>query len=329
MKYTFLTVYLLMCLILSGCSYHYEATTPHVNYQNMLKPDMQVTIENLGPCYDDVKYPLELNSQEPVTILVHGCSASNGEFRSLSDVLAFHSQQSFCFRYNDRESLDKSAKKLTKAINELGTYLKNPNIHIIAHSMGGLIARKALVQNPENAINKNIAIKMATVSTPFSGIEDSKTCANPYVRVGTLGIHDLACWIVSGNKWYEITPSSDFIQHPGELSSTVSQHILIATDEQDSCRYKDEQNRCIEDDYVFSLNEQKLPYSQNKGERKDIVLKAGHVEIVGKFDHSPRKLITTLQNEGFIPQTDPSKIVLFDDLINKLFASNEIFTSHK
>lgn len=322
MKYIFLTFFFLMILILSGCSYHYKASIPHKNYQSMLNSDMKVTIEGLGPCYDDVRRPIELNSQEPVTILVHGCSASAGEFRSLSEVLAFHSQQSFCFRYDDRESLDQSAKKLTKAINKLSTYLKNPDIHIIAHSMGGLIARKALVQSPKNVINENIAIKIATVSTPFSGIEDAKACANPYVRVATLGIHDLACWMISGDKWYEITPVSDFIQKPGRLSSTVSQHILIATDEQNSCRFIDEKNRCIEDDYVFSLDEQKLPYSQKKGKRKDIVLKAGHVEIVGKYDHSPQKLIKTLQNEGFIHKTAPLEIALFNLLITKLFVND-------
>lgn len=319
MKYTFVTIFIL--LFLSACSYHYEARTPSKNYKSLLKPNMKVEIEGLGPCYDDLKHPLELNSQEGVTILVHGCYASDAEFRSLSEVLAFHGQQSFCFRYDDRESLDKSAKKLTEAMNKLATHLKNPDINIIAHSMGGLIARRALIESPENIIDKNIKIKMATVSTPFSGIDNAKTCANPYVRIGTLGIHDLACWMISGDKWYEITPASDFIKKPGELSLRVSQHILIATDEQDSCRYKDEQNRCIEDDYVFSLNEQKLPYNQHKDKRKDLIIKAGHVEIVGKYDHSPHKLIKILQHEGFIHETSLSEISSFNALLRKLFAS--------
>lgn len=318
MKYL-LIIFLLGLLMFSGCSYHYESKIPHKNYQSMLKHDMKVIVEGLGPCYDDIKHPINLNSQEPVTILVHGCSASDGEFRSLSEVLAFHSQQSFCFRYDDRESLDKSAKDLTKAINELGKYLENPDIHIIAHSMGGLIARKALTQGPNNIINDNIKIKMATISTPFSGIEEAKTCANPYVRFATLGIHDLICWMISGDKWYEITPTSDFIQKPGKLSTAVSTHILIATDEKDSCRYTDELNRCVEDDYVFSLNEQKLSYSQKNNKRKDIVIKAGHVEIVGKYDHSPQKLIKTLQSEGFIHKTSPLKVVLFNNYVSQLF----------
>ena len=319
MKYIFLIFFSLTFLLLSGCSYHYEARTPHTNYQSILKQDMKVNIEGLGPCYDDEKHLIELNSQEPVTILVHGCYASDSEFRSLSEVLAFHGQQSFCFRYDDRESLDKSAKKLTKVISKLATYLKNPDIHIIAHSMGGLIARKALSESHNNVINKKIAIKMATVSTPFSGIESAKACANPYVRVGTLGVHDLVCWMISGDKWYEITPASDFIQKPGLLSSTVSQHILIATDEKDSCRYKDKENRCVENDYVFSLNEQKLPFAQNEDKRKELVIKAGHVEIVGKYDHSPKKLIKILQNEGFIHKTSPSWLSSFNALVSQLF----------
>jgi pimeloyl-ACP methyl ester carboxylesterase len=321
MKYTFVIILFVELFMLLGCSYHYEAKEPNKNSQSMLSPDMQVSIEGLGPCYDDVKHPININTKEPISILVHGCYASDGEFRSLSDVLAFHSQQSFCFRYDDRDSLDISAKKLTKAINELATYVKKPDIHIIAHSMGGLVARKALSKSPDNIINENIAIKMVTISTPFSGIQEAKACANPYVRYGTLGIHDLVCWMISGDKWYEITPASDFIQKPGELSTAVSKHILIATDEKDSCRYTDELNNCLEDDYVFSLNEQKLPNSKSNAKQKDILIKAGHVGIVGKYKHSPKKLIKALQSEGFIPQTSPLEIVLFNNLVSELFTN--------
>ncbi len=324
MKYIFLTIFLTLLLTLTACNNHYEAKTPQNRYVNILQADTKVQIEGLGLCYDDAKSPIELNSKEPVTILVHGCYASSGEFKSLSQVLAFHGQQSFCFRYDDRDSLEKSARKLTKALNELSDTANNPDIHIIAHSMGGLIARKALIKSPQNSINKDMSVKMATVSTPFSGINNAKACANPYVRIGTLGIHDLACWMISGDKWYEITSASDFIQNPGELSHNVSQHILIATDERDSCRYKDKNGECLENDYVFSLNEQKLPYDETITKRKDLVLKAGHVEIVGKYDHSPQKLIQTLQKEGFIHETSQHRVVAFNELVQRLFVNKQL-----
>jgi hypothetical protein len=185
--------------------------------------------------------------------------------------------------------------------------------------MGGLISRKALILDNPNHIDENTTIKLATVSTPFSGIKAAKNCANPYFRVATLGIHDMICWLASGNKWYEITPPSDFIKRPGKLSPIVSKHIVIVTDESNSCRYYNQNQECLEDDFVFSLNEQKLVSEIDSNRQENFIIKAGHVGIVGKFDHSPNKLINLLQREGFIKHTEASREFEFNLLVATLF----------
>jgi hypothetical protein len=49
----------------------------------------------------------------------------------------------------------------------------------------------------------------------------------------------------------------------------------------------DENNQCIEDDYVFSLNEQVLPQVHNDLAVTKVKLKAGHIEIVGNENIVP------------------------------------------
>ena len=72
-----------------------------------------------------------------MTILVHGCNGSAGRFRSLAQLYAFHGQQAACYSYDDRDSLVKSADNLVTVINKLSSIMKNKDISIVGHSMGG------------------------------------------------------------------------------------------------------------------------------------------------------------------------------------------------
>jgi len=42
--------------------------------------DISLTIPGLGPCTNNPDRTLHLNSQQPVTVLVHGCRGSTGNF---------------------------------------------------------------------------------------------------------------------------------------------------------------------------------------------------------------------------------------------------------
>ena len=86
--------------------------------------DVSLNIAGLGPCTDNPDRTLRLNSKEPVTVLVHGCFGSTGQFRGLAEVLAFQGQQTACFTYDDRAALDVPAYELSTAIDEL---LKSTN----------------------------------------------------------------------------------------------------------------------------------------------------------------------------------------------------------
>ena len=126
---------------------------------------------------------------------------------------------------------------------------------------------------------------------------------------------------ISGDKWLEITHASDFIRKPGQLHPSVIEHLLIVTDETESCRTEIE-GECLEDDYVFSLEEQILPEPLGGPVVRELILKAGHAEIVGNGDQIPEKLIRTLQREGVLAATNPTRMAAYRRLLVSLYLNN-------
>ena len=115
-------------------------------YQSRLPTsDINLTIPGLGPGTNNPDRTLHLNSQQPVTVLVHGCRGSTGNFRALAEVMAFQGQQSACFDYDDRDSLMVSSAQLANSLDQLAAQMRNKQITVIGHSQGALVSRKALV----------------------------------------------------------------------------------------------------------------------------------------------------------------------------------------
>ena len=289
---------------------------------NLTKPNVTVQIDGLSHCSDEASDELQLDSREAVTVIVHGCFSSAGRFRSLADVFEFHGQQTVCFSYDDRDRLTSSAAKLKSAIEALSTVLEKPRITLIGHSQGGLLARRALIEEPSAPLQlSNAEIDLATISSPFGGIEAASHCGSKTAAWLSLGIVKLVCQMVTGLKYKDIPATSEFIQQPGKLDSSVSRHLKIVTDETNSCRVYDEQGKCVEDDFVFSVTEQSQPaVDQQLGVIPQSV-KAGHVEIVGIDNVIPLKLIDILQQQGYLRKTPPESAPALTALLANLYLS--------
>lgn len=312
---------LLLAVVLGGC-----ATQPRPNAIEVADPgrlpsaQQVVSVAGLRPCNDGTVHTLQIDPSQPINILVHGCNGSTGKFHALAEVLAFHGQQSACFEYDDRDSLIVSSGQLARAVDSLAQSFNTPKITVIGHSMGGLVARKALIENDSNPLhNTQIDLRLVTVSAPFAGIAAARMCAAPALRIATLGLNDLACWLISGENWYEITPASDFIQQPGSLIHQVRSHLKVVTDERGTCRRRDDAGLCIEDDYIFSLDEQRYPLVTLASRTTDVEVPAGHVEIVGESGVTPHKLIDVFQREGIVRATPPERQSAFQQLLTQLY----------
>lgn len=168
----------------------------------------------------------------------------------------------------------------------------------------GLISRAALTQEREdNFVAGETALRLVSVSTPYAGIAAADHCASVTARLLSLGLVIPVCRLISGEKWYEITSASPFVQHPGELLEEVSTHLKIVTNESGSCRNYDKKGVCVEDDFVFSTKEQYLAQIDASPRVENVEVAAGHVEIVGNYNVTPVKLIEVMQAKGIMFST--------------------------
>ena len=278
-----------------------------------------LNIPGLGPCTDNPDRSLQLNSRQPVTVLVHGCFGSSGLFRGLAQVLAFHGQQTACFTYNDRDSMMLSSAQLSSALDQLAQKMDSKRVTVIGHSQGALVARKALVANrPDPRRNRDLTLRLVTVSGPFAGIASANQCGNPVTRALTLGLIGPLCKIVTGDKWSEITYNSEFILQPGPLHEQVHDYLKVETDERGSCR-SSKNGKCTEPDEIFTLEEQRNAIIDRDPIAKIVEVRAGHVEIVGDKRVAPVKLIAILQQHGIINPTEPERTAELNLLLTRLY----------
>jgi pimeloyl-ACP methyl ester carboxylesterase len=283
-------------------------------------PNFSAQIAGLSPCTNSSDTTIKLNANEPVTVIVHGCYGSAALFRSLAQVYAFNGQQAICFNYNDRDSLMQSSRELIQALDSLSSKMNHQQLTVIGHSQGGLIARKALIKERDDRLHlKNKSVRLATISAPYAGIAAADHCGSTRLRWLTLGLVVPICKIISGDKWYEITHPSPFIQQPGSLLAQVSTHLKIVTDEEGTCRKFDDTGTCIEDDFVFSTREQYFTKVDAPSLVDNIEVSAGHAEIVGDYRVPPRKLIQLLQQKGFMRMTPPGREQAFSAFLTQLY----------
>lgn len=283
-------------------------------------PDITVRLPQLSPCTDAQDQAVSLDSSKPVTVLVHGCNGSAGRFRSLAQLYAFHGQQAICFNYDGRASLVQSSAQLATAIGALAGSMRNRDITVIGHSMGGLVARKAMEgeRRPEWE-RDGVNVDLVTVSAPVSGIAIANPCGKRILHWASLGTVPLACWAVTGDNWHEITASSDFIRRPGPLIASARRYVKVVTDERDTCRRRDAAGACLQSDHIFSLEEQYHPVIDGYPRLANVQVAAGHVEIVGYKGAPPRRLVSILQQHGVLAVTSAGREGALERLMAELY----------
>jgi hypothetical protein len=309
-------------LILAGCasSFSYIPEKQQLDSSSLPAPNVTASIPNLSSCTDSDDKSIRIDSRSPLTVLVHGCNGSAGRFRALAQLYAFHGQQAVCYSYDDRDSLVQSADKLANAVSVLADVTNNQSISIIGHSMGGLISRKAVEENNKKFnILSNKNLELITISAPLSGIVAAKQCGIKPLHWLSFGVVPGICWIITGDNWYEITYSSNFIRYPEPLIPAVQQYLKIVTNEKNTCRREAKDGSCIESDHVFNLAEQYHTKIDNYPNITSVEVDAGHVGIVGNKDIIPRKLISILQEYDMLSPTPPERRVALERLLADLY----------
>lgn len=320
-----ITIAAFILLLLDGCAGRELANPGYYQIEpgSLAPTDVTLKIPHFTPCTDNPDHTLHLNSSQPVTVLVHGCFGSSGQFRGLAQVLAFQGQQTVCFTYDDRAKLTHTAAELRRATDLLAEKTGTPQITIIGHSQGALIAHKSLTNLPIGLPNSRTDLRLVTISGPFDGIAVAQTCGKTWLYPLTLGLLPLTCYALTGAKWADITYSSHFIREPGTLVPQVSKFLKIDTDERGTCR-REKGGRCVEKDEVFSLAEQRNAAVESDGRTRRVEVRAGHVEIVGDKRLAPVKLIAILQEQGAILPTAPERLSAFNQLLARIYGDGYV-----
>lgn len=274
--------------------------------------------EGFGACAEDQPDSIALDSEEPLVVIVHGCLSSGQEFKKLSEVFAFHGQQSICFNYNHRRTLRATAIRLRRGLDELRQRVPRREITLLGHSQGGLVARIALSELVE-VDTRQRDLRLVTVSSPFSGIHSARHCGLPWLHVLSVGITVAVCQGIAGSNWVEIHPRSRYWTDPHSLDLGVYEHLQIVTDEEGTCRRYDDEGGCEEDDLVFSVREQENAAIVDDPRVRTTRIRAGHAQVVGAGGVEPLALIEVLQSHEVLGSTPPAREAELAALVRQLF----------
>ncbi len=307
----------LVAVLATGC---WTYTTPRARVATGAV-DPGTWIDGLSSCRPEDGDLVRIDPNRPLTLFIHGCNFSSGGFRTLARVFEAHGQQTLCFNYNDRDRLSTSASQLVTALEALETRLPGGDLTIMGHSQGGLVARHAVVQDRKRPlhVDKDLRIRLVTVSSPFAGIDSSRHCGITWLHFVTLGVTAVVCQGIAGSKWLDIYPGSGFMRRPGTMSSVVTGHVKIVTDERGTCRRLRADGSCAERDFIFALDEQYSTVVDADRRVAGIEVKAGHIEIVGERGTPPTKLIEILQAQKILVETPAERRVEIARLLKQLY----------
>ncbi len=166
--------------------------------------DVGVGIYFLEP-YDPDKIPV---------LFVHGAVGTPIGWQPIVDQLDRRRYQPWFYYYPSGLRLDTIGGALNTLVTELSRKHHFTTLHIIAHSMGGLVSRDFIIKNVIEEQQTYID-KFISMSTPWGG-----------VSTAALGVKKAPAVVPS---WYDVSPDSDFLKEIYEkpLSGKVEFHLLF------------------------------------------------------------------------------------------------------
>ncbi len=164
---------------------------PKVGTDGLWRPENSLREGNLGLYLTEPYDP----SRTPV-VFVHGIGGSPRDFAKLIPALDRKKFQAWFFVYPSGFRLEKAATALAEILSIVMEKHHCGQVHIVAHSMGGLVSRAAILKMAASEGNHRVN-RFISISTPFGGYEAAKS-----------GIRHLKYPVPS---WIDMAPGSDFL----------------------------------------------------------------------------------------------------------------------
>jgi pimeloyl-ACP methyl ester carboxylesterase len=239
---------------------------------------------------------------QPLAIVVHGINPIHADLDALSRDLVQRDYRVLRFVYDDGAALAKSSRALRRALATLQRVSRPSRLAVVAHSMGGLVSRRALsadeltppqptklrrsyhggrwrtrrvprgpAPTPLPALRGPISF--LTVASPFGGFR-SANWARLDFGLGRAVYRDL------GTR-------ARFIRKPGQLAEGVT-HVKVETDEEGHSRHDGESDDSVP---LKSQTQETVDAAASEVLRLDL----GHVGSIRDLDQEvPAELQTIL-----------------------------------
>ncbi|PMG08973.1 hypothetical protein BCU98_08755 [Vibrio splendidus] len=114
--------------------------------------------------YDPNKIPI---------LFVHGINATALDFAPLIEKIDQSKYQIWVFNYPSGLSLPLNSKGLNNLLHTVVSEYKNQQLHVVAHSMGGLVVTNSIRQCRIGQLCDFVS-SVTTISSPFGGVESAK-----------------------------------------------------------------------------------------------------------------------------------------------------------
>lgn len=190
---------------------------------------------------------------ERVAVVVHGINPVHADLGPLEGDLVGRGFRVLRFVYDDRAHLERSAEALARALRDLCAATHPQQVAVVAHSMGGLVSRRALT-TAHGLQALPTRFRLITIASPFGGFFSANFSLLDF-GLGPRVYRSLGSW-------------SRFIRRPGELIPQAD-HVKLETLEE---------GKRLDgaDDAVLTLKRQRRKRVDATARRRH-VLALGHV----------------------------------------------------
>ena len=178
-------------------------------------------------------YFLEPYDPEKTPVLfVHGAVGTPLHFKEIAEHIDRKRYQPWLFYYPSGAPLEKMSQGLNIMIMELHSKHQFKKLYVVAHSMGGLVSRRFILENINNHNQKYIHL-FISISTPWGGH-----------RMAEKGVEQAPTAVPS---WYDMVPDSPFINKifARKLPESLPYYLMFSH-KGDSSRFMDNNDGSVE-----------------------------------------------------------------------------------
>ena len=163
-------------------------------------------------------FPLKPFDSEKIPVLfVHGGGGTPREWTAIIQKMNREMFQPWLFYYPSGIHLDDSTELLWQSMSQLSLTYKFPKLIVVAHSMGGMIARAAINRTIQKGRGHELPLLFVTLSTPWGGHQGAQMALD-YSTIGVIP------------SWIDLAPDSPFQQKLFEthLSPAIHHYLFFS-----------------------------------------------------------------------------------------------------